>query len=785
MTAWCHLPTIFYRRRALLLAGLFGLCVAFITMLLFVHVSHAAPGTNKTIGFQGRLLSSAGAVVPDGRYNLQFKIYQDGTGQAAGNPDGTLAWTESYVNNNANTGVEVKNGYFSVSLGSVNPFGTSVDWNQDTLWLSINVAGSSGACTTFGTSPCTADGEMLPMKQMTATPYALNSNQLGGIGASGFIQNTTTPQTADFSISGTGTATTLQGNTSVIAPLFDRADAGTLNIGTLNASTLNIGSNNSSHTINIGNGSAPNTVSVGSTYGASTTYLQGGTGGIRLTTGGGFAVHGNGSSVDALTVGGNGDVGINVISGTGFYIHNGQSNDIFGVTENGTINTAWNTALNVNGTATFANGINLQGANTNTYQTPNGANLTTMINIPNYAVPAYGTILAIGLPSTSAATARGLMVADGRTGNHQATIGVLSPDENAIMGFSWNGSNSTGYLSNTANSLALQGNGLNLLTATNNGGQANVGIGNSATSGYALDVTGDTNTSSQYRINGTTALTNSSLAFSGASTSTITSAGGQSLSLDGNTGITFKNNGQTRASVNSTSLQVGTGSGSGQPTLLTLDKASSAPTVDSSLLGSMYYDTTLGKVQCYTATGWGTCGDTPDHFVTISPEYTNAVTHGTGLGTMSSDFCSDSLNINDGSSSQPTICGTNETRNFYKWTSAETSDQSKSIYVTYKLPSTFKEFASGTTSLDARTDSTDASATYQIYRSDSNGLTACGSAISASTGNQTTWQSTSASGSADPASCSFAAGDSIVFKINLTAKNNADAYVSDLSFTYR
>jgi hypothetical protein len=231
-------------------------------------------------------------------------------------------------------------------------------------------------------------------------------------------------------------------------------------------------------------------------------------------------------------------------------------------------------------------------------------------------------------------------------------------------------------------------------------------------------------------------------------------------------------------------VQVGTGSGSGTPSLLTLDKASSAPSVNSALLGSMYYDTTLGKVQCYESEGWGACGAAPDTFVTISPEYTNAVMNGTDIGTITSDLCSDTLNINDGSSSQPTICGTNETYNFYKWTSAETTDQTRSIFVTSQLPTSFKEFVAGSTSLMGRTDSADSGVSYQIYRDDGSGLTSCGSAVSVSTGTQTTWQKATASGSADPSTCGFSAGDSILIRINLTAKNDANAYVSNLGFTF-
>ena len=188
MTLWCHLPTIFNRRHALRIAGLIALCVAIITTLFFSSTVRAEAGINQTISFQGRLLNSAGGIVPDGYYNMQFKLYQDGTGTTAGNTGGTLKWTESHVNGNANGGVQVKNGYFSVNLGSKTAFDSSVDWNQTTLWLSMNVAGSAAACTQFNAGPCTADGEMLPMKRLNATPFAINSAMLEGKRANNFLQ---------------------------------------------------------------------------------------------------------------------------------------------------------------------------------------------------------------------------------------------------------------------------------------------------------------------------------------------------------------------------------------------------------------------------------------------------------------------------------------------------------------------------------------------------------------------------------------------------------------------
>jgi len=245
----------------------------------------------------------------------------------------------------------------------------------------------------------------------------------------------------------------------------------------------------------------------------------------------------------------------------------------------------------------------------------------------------------------------------------------------------------------------------------------------------------------------------------------------------------------TLSTASTPNVQVGSGTNGGPTTLFTLDRGASAPIAgdNEALLGSMYYDTTLGKLQCYELDGWGACGSSPDNVVTISPEYTNSVMHGTGVGTLTSDFCSDAsgIDINDGSSGQPTICGTNETYNFYKWTSPQASDQAYSIYVTYQLPSTFKSFASGSTSLQARVDSTsNASVKMQIFKNHpTSTLAACGSNVTITTSTNT-WQSPAASGTADPSTCGFVGGDSIVFKITVSSKSNANAYVGNLNFTF-
>ena len=149
----------------MLVTGVFFVLV-FIIALSFTRTRssdvHQATGVNEQINYQGRLLNSSGAVVPDGSYNIEFKIYQDGDGDLGGG-DETLKWTETRTGGNK---VLVKNGYFSVYLGSVTAFASNIDWNQDTLWLSINIGGTG--------SP-SWDGEMDPFTRFSSTPYALNS----------------------------------------------------------------------------------------------------------------------------------------------------------------------------------------------------------------------------------------------------------------------------------------------------------------------------------------------------------------------------------------------------------------------------------------------------------------------------------------------------------------------------------------------------------------------------------------------------------------------------------
>lgn len=1181
MTVWCHLPTIFNRRHVLRIAGLLLLCVALTTTLLLSVYTHAAAGVNQTLSFQGRLLRSDGSVVPDGHYNMQFKIYQDGNSSGTGS---TLKWTETYVTNNSNAGVTVTNGFFSVTLGELNPFGTQVDWNQDTLWLSMNIAGSAGDCTTFNSGTCIADGEMTPMKRITSTPYALNSGMLGGKTASNFIQLAQGVQTdastntssifinktgsgnllqlqsgsvdaftltnagdisfgtnANHSISvgtsGTGTAgnnlsvsagtggsgtgasggtLSLQGgnaggtNGNAGGVTIDTGTAtgsgtlGTIALGTTNAGTISIGSaSGGSQTISVGNstGTGTTTIAGGTTNiqskndttittngtqqarfsGTSNTlYLGNANASGQATTANTFTIQGTsstgsdvqggsltlqaGSATSGNANGGNltlsggsgvgtGATGLVVINTPTFSTINNDGNCytsgadvansctitqgsidnasavLVGFSATGktasvpdpTIKTAGRvvyvtasgtskdftllingggstnqTAMRQNTTATLiwngsdwtvagaSNSTTLQAAYDNTLQSAGGAELVvgkttntngltirdsttnsvngTLLqvqsktsanlfsvssNVSDYASDngaeiddgagnfpsstwgsSNGATITRNTTTTDNSIATGkasVRVVTGATANTGVTNQIVDPADGVTakalnantlynvsfsarlpqgastfndlkVYYQYDSSNTvqcaanqtvaqttwtkinctftapasgittankirieqvaatarTFFIDNLSVTLAASQNyasdpgvdsalgsnwvavGGSATQATDNGydksDSAKITTGANLTDGIKNNLSVKPIPSNNYRVSvqvqtQVAALTNFKISYNNGTTTTdCVDYNKQSVDVSSSAWtkitciiqvpagspsspyLTFAQGDTTARTAslfvdalsftiaNSTTpdVQIGSGTSGGPVTLFTLDSAASAPIEadNSSLFGSMYYDTTLGKIQCYQQSGWGSCGAAPDNVITISPEYTNAVMHGSGIGTMTSDFCSDALNINNGGS-QPAVCSTGQTYNFYKWTSPQSASnpQTYSIYVTYQLPSTFKQFTSGQTSILARTDNGSnggaASVKYTVYKSHGSSLTPCNSTPTVvSQNNQTNWQTGTATGTMDPSTCGFVANDSVVFKIDMTASANAIAYVSNLGFTF-
>ncbi|HSH18369.1 MAG TPA: carbohydrate binding domain-containing protein [Candidatus Saccharimonadales bacterium] len=232
-------------------------------------------------------------------------------------------------------------------------------------------------------------------------------------------------------------------------------------------------------------------------------------------------------------------------------------------------------------------------------------------------------------------------------------------------------------------------------------------------------------------------------------------------------------------------VQIGGGLYGGAVTVLTLDRASSPPVANGNdvYYGSMYYDTTTGRIQCYEADGWGACGSAPDEFVNLTPEYAGAVLNGVGVGTLTADFCSNQSSV---LAVNTTLCGTGQALNYYKWTSPQATQQTYSVYLSYQLPGGFKEFQSDTTiQLTARTDSTtNGAVTYEMFRSEGGTVSACGTETTVTTA-ANAWQTVGINGN-ERAGCGFSkasANSFVIFKINVKAQSNANVYVGTLSFT--
>lgn len=215
-------------------AVLLSLCVLSVaSFMAFTTPKTAEAATSNTINFQARLQTAAGAIVADGNYNIEFKLYNasgsTGSSQGSCTGDTNCLWTETRTGANV---VTVKNGYLTVNLGSVTTL-PNIDWSQQ-LWLSMRVG---------GTGAPSWDPEMNPKLQFTASPYAFAAGKLAttngsftstlsiaaptggnqtftipdqgaagnytllttGAASSGYIQNTTSPQTASFNVTGSGT----------------------------------------------------------------------------------------------------------------------------------------------------------------------------------------------------------------------------------------------------------------------------------------------------------------------------------------------------------------------------------------------------------------------------------------------------------------------------------------------------------------------------------------------------------------------------------------------------
>lgn len=794
MGVWYFINNTFFKQLTLPSVGLILLLAAFITTLFLADYSLAVQSTNKTVNFQGRLLRSNGSVVPDGNYSIRFKIYEGGSGNAQGNPDGVLRWTEDYVASGENSGIKIRNGYFSTNLGSKNHFGSAVNWDNDTLWLSMEFNN---------------DGEMLPMKRITATPYSINSGAVGGKTADDLVQlgqgaQTDASNNSSIFINKTGSGNLLQLQAGG-QDAFTLNSNGQITLGAVENQSISVTQSNagSGKSLTFSAGSAAN----GSDQGGGDLILQGGSGGGIGPNGSVIVKSSSSNQNGAFQVQDTAGESIFSVDTDAKVVSVGNLN-IAAAADQSQVSTDQSLSISSGGDMSINSGssdLNLQGGSVNIAAgvggnvniqggggAPGGNGGSLILSGGQGNASGANGLVVINTPAFATSDADDNCFTGGKLVSVSCSISIASVNNAAAVVVGFDTDNQTATLPDPTITMAGR---IIYITAPSGSRdftlKANSGGAAEQTVGLAKNKT--------------------VMLFWNGTDWTVVSGGGQpGLQSPYGNDLTIIESAADIEIGNQDAVEIQPQKDSASPltapstdnppeklpqtsvdgdnsNLLKLN-SSSAPPKDSSnedLFGSMYYDTSLGRVQCFEAEGWGSCGASPDSFVTISPEYTGAVMNGSDIGTITSDLCSDTLNINNGTNGQPDICGDNETYNLYNWTTEEPDNQSRSIYITHQLPANFKQFVPGSTSLIGRTDSDNAKVDYQVYRdSKKHGLITCGSAVSVSSGPQSSWQSATASSGSDPSTCGFEAGDSLLFRINLSAADKSNAYVSNLNFIF-
>ncbi len=137
--------------------------VVFALVLWSIVYTPLASQVPQKLHFQGILTTTGGVTVPDGQYQLTFRLYTSAT---AGSP----VWTETQ-------NVTVSSGIFSVELGAVTPLNLSFD---QPYYLGITVGSGS---------------EMAPRIPLLGSPYSFYAQQAGSAAVGGDLAGSSTSAT--------------------------------------------------------------------------------------------------------------------------------------------------------------------------------------------------------------------------------------------------------------------------------------------------------------------------------------------------------------------------------------------------------------------------------------------------------------------------------------------------------------------------------------------------------------------------------------------------------------
>ncbi|MBI5101971.1 MAG: hypothetical protein HZB33_09090 [Nitrospirae bacterium] len=131
-----------------------------VAAVIFISGTVSHGGVPQMINYQGSLTTAAGATVPNGNYNISFKLYDVPSG-------GASLWSENW--DSSTSPITVVGGIFNVMLGFKNPIPASFFADHPVAYLGIKVG---------------TDSEMQPRQQITSVGYAFtagNGVPTGGI----------------------------------------------------------------------------------------------------------------------------------------------------------------------------------------------------------------------------------------------------------------------------------------------------------------------------------------------------------------------------------------------------------------------------------------------------------------------------------------------------------------------------------------------------------------------------------------------------------------------------
>ncbi|MFZ1721600.1 MAG: hypothetical protein WAU07_03790 [Microgenomates group bacterium] len=709
-----------------ILASVFSVCkkIVLITfcLLLLVNPVSAAEGINEQIHFQGKVVNLDGTNVADGDYAFEFKIYTVSTA-------GTAVWTETRSGGDV---VEVTDGIFSVNLGSVTALPGSVDFNSDSLYLSVNFDG---------------DGEMSPRIRLTAVPYAHNAAKVSGLTVTDTTGTLTIPDGTVIEFSGANNLTFItSGASSVTLPT-----TGTLATlaGTEELTNKTIGSTGlvfSGATTDIDTAAAEGIAIQGraassfNTTSGAISFQAAGTGTISTIQ---IGAGGSGSTTpDYFALDVKSDTGDPAGGAEGYMYYNSFDN-VFRCYQN----SGWINCIGAGGAQTpWTSDIDADGYD-----------LTALSNLEfdeTTGAPA-GTVVGAyrdnsGDLNLNVLTSKALNVQVNGSDEYTFSSTIFDASSNTIQTTGSVLGNSIDRT--TAGALTIGNTTATSVSICNSTDCDTITIGTNTdadtiTIGDSLD--GLTIASTAFSVNSSGAVSGiTTLATSGdwvwsATTPTITINAAETFSVGPSGGDTFV--------VNSSGSLMSFLDGSGNGFVFDADTGP-------------LYSGTARIARKYT----------------LSPEYSGAVVTGDGSnnsGTLTSDFCEQGASA-DIPNTNTTICNTSgDIHNYYHWTTTQGTAQDYDIWVRWRVPENFAAWDTNPVQVYAkRTDATNNAVT--VYVHDTGGtLNNAGGTQAAGT----SWTQTAVALTGG----TWTPGSYVTFRIVLTADTGGDSVqVGEINLNY-